>query len=166
MHGTGQALSSEAGWRSTRAPCTATSRTSSGSTFLAPTDTAEAATPSEAICDLGLCCCGNGTPEAEGYVDAGCLVLLSSAVLVRAAVVGHLTLEEVKGALNTKNLSVCCNSTGVNPINSPSKPSTKREQRTVERGKRYTARRFLWWSVEVILGFSTISRRYRVGTRG
>ena len=56
-------------------------------------------------------------------------------ILVEVAAVGHLTLEEVKGALNTKNLSVCCNSTGFNPINYRSKPSSEREQRYTVRRK-------------------------------
>ena len=107
LHDEGHAFSREAGWRSTLAPCTATSKTSSGRIFLAPTDTDEAVDPSEAISAV-LEVFGverAAAPETPLVLDA--LVCLP----------GQLTLHDVAGAPNTKYLSVCCISTRFEPIN-------------------------------------------------
>lgn len=118
---TGHALSREAGWRSTLAPCTATSNTSSGSTFLAPTDTDEAADPSEAISGAGRVLFwlifGAARGVAEGSPARGSLPLLPAVVPVFLADFGQVTLQDVVGAPNTEYLSVCCTCTRFERIN-------------------------------------------------
>lgn len=121
LHETGHALSNEAGWRSTLAPCTATSNTSSGSTFLAPTDTDEAADPSEAISAAGRVLFwlifGAARGVAEGSPPLGCLPPLPAEVAVFVVVFGQVTLQDVVGAPNTEYLSVCCTCTRFERIN-------------------------------------------------
>lgn len=121
MQDTGQAFSREAGWRSTLAPCTATSKTSSGRTFLAPTETDEAADPSEAISAVGRVLVwlifGTARGVAEGSA-IGSPSPVTVAVLVSLLVdFGQVTLQEVVAATNTEYLSVCCTCTRLLRIN-------------------------------------------------